>query len=194
MKSSTSCTIIFNMGNLVSLKESHEQFALEYLFGEHKGNASKCYALIYNNGETNVTSKTAGYSLLGRDDIKQFLAAKKKEQEDLFQYRKIANVEMLSQIAEEMLHATPADTNGNPLSTHLCRSTAIKAIAEQNKMLGLNEEKADVTVNGGMQFTFNLVPPTDEDEASIEAEINAIRKEKGDVAEDIDFEEYEEED
>ena len=181
------------MGSLVKLKESHEQFCLEYLYGESKGNASKCYALIYNNGETNVTSKSAGYSLLNRQDIKEYLAVKKKEYEDLVQYKKIHNIEMLSAIADEMLNAQPVDNNGNPISTHLCRSTAIKAISEQNKMLGFNEEKADLTVNGGMQFTFNLVPPSDEDEASIEAEISAIRQEKGDVAEDIDFEEFEEE-
>ncbi len=39
-----------------------------------------------------------------------------------------------------------------------------------------------------MTFNFNLIPPSDEDDDEIKAEMDAIRAEKGDAVEDIDYE------
>jgi phage terminase small subunit len=179
------------MGNLVKLNEKHEEFALEYLFGAAKGNAARAYANVYYNGDMAPSCYSSGSKLLQRQDVKSYLDVKMEEHKAIIEYKRIHNSQMLSDIADEMLHAQPTDHNGNPISTHLCRQTAIKAISELNKMHGFNEDKADLTVNGGFNFTFNLVPPSDEDDAAIKAEMDAIRSESGDIAEDIDFEEFE---
>lgn len=177
------------MGNLTLNNIQHEEFVLDYLYGGGKGNAARAYANIYSNGEITPSSYSASSKLLAREDIKDYLSIKLEEQKDLAKYRKIHNVEILSGIIDEMANAVaPNDINGNPQSNHLQKQTAIRAIAEQNKMLGLNEEKADLTVNGGMNFVFNYIPPTDDDVKQIEIEMDNIRKKHGDVAEDIDFE------
>jgi len=182
------------MGQEIALSIQHEEFISEYLFGENRGNAAQSYANVYNDGFMTATCYSAASKLLVRQDVKKYLSIIQEEQKQLAEYRRIHNSETLSRIIEEMSTAQPTDHNGNPISAHLCRQTAITAVREQNKMLGLNEEKADLTVNGGMNFTFNLIPPTSEDELDVESEIESIRVEKGDIdAEDVEFEESNEE-
>lgn len=180
------------MGKLVLTNTQHEEFVLEYLFGANKGNAARSYANVYYDGQVTSSCYSSSSKLLARPEIESYIAEKISEQKKISEYRKIHNVQILSDIIDEMATAAPNDQNGNPLSPHLCRQTAIRAIAEQNKLLGLNEEKADLTVNGGMNFTFNLIPPSDEDDREIEAEIRSIREEKGDYIEDVEYDESEE--
>ena len=176
------------MGKDIVLSVQHEEFAVEYMFGDNRGNGAQSYANVYNNGVVTASCYSAASKLLIRQDVKGYLLVVQDQQKQIAEYRKIHNTETLSRIIEEMSSATPTDHNGNEISAHLVRQTAITAIREQNKMLGLNEEKADLTVNGGMNFTFNLIPPTDEDQDEIDAEIAGIRKRQGDVeAEDVEF-------
>ena len=178
------------MGKEISLSIRHEEFISEYLFGENRGNAAQSYANVYTDGFITPSCYASASKLLLRSDVKQYMSVVQEEQKQLAEYRRIHNTETLSRIIEEMSTAKPTDHNGNPISAHLVRQTAITAIREQNKMLGLNEEKADLTVNGGVNFTFNLIPPTDADEVDVDAEMKGIRIEKGDFdAEDVDFEE-----
>jgi len=182
------------MSKEIMLSIQHEEFISEYIFGENRGNAAKSYASVYTEGSVTPACYSGASKLLARKDVRDYLAVIQEEQRQISEYRMIHNTETLSRIIEEMSTYSPMDHNGNPLSPHLVRQTAITAIREQNKMLGLNEEKADLTVNGGMNFTFNLIPPTDEDQDEIDAEIAGIRKRQGDVeAEDVDFDEVKEE-
>ena len=168
------------MGNKLALSTQHENFVTEYLYGKNKGNAAKSYAHVYCGGELTTSCYSAASKLLSRDDVKGFLSIK---------------MEVLSAIIDEMATTDSGnDVNGNPQSNHLQRNIAISAIREQNKMLGLNDEKVDLTVNGGMNFVFNLHEPSSEDELDIESEMMDIRVEKGDLeAEDVAFEEVDEE-
>tara|TARA_R110002050_G_scaffold216842_1_gene352870 strand:- start:155 stop:742 length:588 start_codon:yes stop_codon:yes gene_type:complete len=183
------------MKNGLALNMQHESFITEYLYGENKGNASKSYANIYSDGIVSPSSHSSSSKVLAREDVKQYLSVKMEEAKEIAKFRKIHNVEVLSDIITEMATATGGnDINGNPQSTHLQRNIAITAIREQNKMLGLNDEKVDLTVNGGMSFVFNLHEPSASDEMDIEAEMMDIRVEKGDLdAEDVSFEEVKEE-
>lgn len=180
------------MADIVLSSPQHEQFVTEYLFGGAKGNAARAYANVYYDGNITNSCYSSASKLLTRTDIQDYISVQMEQQKKIAEYRKIHNVQMLSDIADEMITAQPLDHNGQPLSTHLCRQTAIKAIVEQNKMLGLNEEKANVNIdNTGASFTFNLIAPSDEDEDEIRREMESIRKEQGDT-EDIDFEDLEE--
>tara|TARA_R100000541_G_scaffold36968_1_gene44981 strand:- start:292 stop:882 length:591 start_codon:yes stop_codon:yes gene_type:complete len=183
------------MGNKLALSTQHENFVTEYLYGTNKGNAAKSYANVYCGGELTTSCYSAASKLLSRDDVKGFLSIKMEEAADIAKYRKIHNSEVLSAIIDEMATTDSGnDVNGNPQSNHLQRNIAISAIREQNKMLGLNDEKVDLTVNGGMSFVFNLHEPSSEDELDIESEMMDIRVEKGDLeAEDVAFEEVDEE-
>tara|TARA_R110000744_G_scaffold7342_3_gene25333 strand:- start:16867 stop:17520 length:654 start_codon:yes stop_codon:yes gene_type:complete len=172
----------------------HEEFALEYLYGKAKGNAARTYANIYTDGVITPSCYSASSKLLRRDDMKEYLSVKMDEAKELAQYRKIHNVEILSSIIDEMATTDGGvDINGNPNSTHLQRNIAISAIREQNKMLGLNEDKIDINVEGGANFIFNLIPPSADESSRIERELKEIRNELGDVeedevdAEDVDF-------
>lgn len=178
------------MSQGIILSTQHEEFVNEYFFGDNKGVAAQCYANVYNGGVMKPSFYSNASKLLVREDVSKYIAVLQEEQSKLAKLRKVHNTEVLTSIIDEMSTATPTDHNGNPISAHLCRQTAIAAVREQNKMLGLNEEKADLTVNGGMNFTFNLIPPSDADEVDVEAEMKDIRFEKGDFdAEDIEFEE-----
>jgi len=175
------------MGNIV-LSNKHEQFSNEFLYGKNKGNAGRCYAEVYHNGEMTPNCYSHGSRLLTREDVSQYLEIKRDELMKVAEFRQISNVQTLTDIIEECATYKPTDINGTELSPHLVRATAIKAIETQNKMLGLNKEKTDINVNGGMTFNFNLIPPSDEDDEKIKAEMDAIRTEKGDAVEDIDYE------
>jgi len=176
------------MGNIVLSNTQHEEFVLEYLFGDAKGNAAQSYANVYYNGSMAPSCYSSASKLLTRPEIQGYIESKMEEQKKIAEYRKIHNNQILSDIIGEMSTAQPVDHNGNPISAHLCRQTAIKAIVEQNKMLGLNEEKTNINVDGGMNFTFNLVAPEDNDDFN-EVDLSDIRSENGDTTEDIDFEE-----
>lgn len=179
------------MGNLSKLNDNHNLFINEYLYGEDKGNAAKCYANIYTNGEITKTTYSSASKLMSRSDIKNEIDAQVSQFNDLAKYRKIHNAQVLSDIISEMSTYQPTDQNGNKLSPHLARQTAIKGIEVQNKMFNLNEEKASVNVEGGMNFVFNLVAPSEDSDSEIQNEINAIKMEQGDYDED-DFTEFEE--
>ena len=175
------------MSQEIIISNQHEEVVNEYLFGSSKGNAAQSYANVYHNGVMTPSCYSAASKLLVREDVKAYLKVVQSEQKQIAELRKIHNTETLTRIINEMSTAEPLDHAGNPISTHLCRQTAITAVREQNKMLGLNEEKSDLTVNGGMNFTFNLIPPTDEDQDEIDAEIAGIRLRQGDV-EDVEHE------
>jgi hypothetical protein len=184
------------MGSLALSNPQHEEFVLEYLFGGAKGNAARSYANVYHDGQMVPSCYSSASKLLSRDDVGQYISVRMEEHKKLAEYRRIHNTEILSDIIDEMSSADGGtDVNGNPNSVHLQRQTAIRAISEQNKMLGLNEEKANINVEGGMNFTFNLIPPSDSEDQEKEDAVAAIRKKHGDVdAEDIEFEELGEED
>tara|TARA_R110002167_G_scaffold295887_1_gene500339 strand:- start:8 stop:574 length:567 start_codon:yes stop_codon:yes gene_type:complete len=184
------------MENGLALNIQHEEFILEYLFGNAKGNGARSYANVYNNGELVPSCYSASSKLLRREDVKSYLAVKMEEQKELAQYRKIHNTEVLSNIIDEMATTDGGvDINGNPQSTHLQRNIAIAAIREQNKMLGLNEEKVDINIDGGLNFVFNYIEPSDEDDEETKREMEAIRRKHGDIdAEDISFVELKEDD
>ena len=176
------------MGNLALNNMQHEEFATEYLFGSSKGNGAQSYANIYNNGEITASCYSGASKLLRRDDIKGFLKVQLEDFKDLTKYRELYNIEMLSKIADEMVNADAgSDINGNPMSPHLQRQTAIRAISEQNKMLGLNNDKTDLTVNGGMNFTFNLIPPTEADAVDAHEIISSMRSVNGEEIEEVEY-------
>ena len=175
------------MGNIV-LSTKHEDFVNEFLYGKNKGNAARCYAEVYHNGDMTPNCYSNASRLVNREDVKAFLEIKKQEMADIHEYTRLANIQVLSDIRDECANYTPTDINGTELSPHLVRGAAMKAIEIQSKILGHFEQKADINVNGGMTFNFNLIPPSDEDDEEIKAEMDAIRAEKGDVVEDIDYE------
>ncbi len=137
------------MGNIV-LSNKHEQFSNEFLYGKNKGNAGRCYAEVYHNGEMTPNCYSHGSRLLTREDVSQYLEIKRDELMKVAEFRQISNVQTLTDIIEECATYKPTDINGTELSPHLVRATAIKAIETQNKMLGLNKEKTDINVNGGI--------------------------------------------
>ena len=178
------------MGKIVLANDQHAQFVTEYIYGENKGNAAKCYANIYSNGEMTPSSRFSASKLLAREDVKNYVQQQLEEFNDLAKYRKMHNSQVLSDIISEMSVYQPLDHNGKEISPHLARQTAIKAIETQNKMHGINEEKANVNIEGGANFVFNLVAPSDDED--VQAEIDAVRNATGDIeAEDVDFVDFE---
>jgi hypothetical protein len=135
---------------------------------EFMGNAARCYAKVYLNGEVTISVYNSASDLLKKENIKAEIKALEEERLKAYEHIRYSNIETLLKVRDEMatyIGYAGSDENKNEVSPHNCRATAIRAVETLNKMLGFNkavEAKGGKTENN--QFIFNLVPPANEGE------------------------------
>lgn len=136
---------------------------------EYMGNGPKCYAAIYSGGEVTTSTYNLASELLKKENVKAEIAALEEQRLKAYEHIRYSNIETLVAIRDEMATAMAYGRDGEEISAHQNRATAIRSIETLNKMLGLNkvvETKSNGTQNN--QFIFNLVPPVDEPEPMFE--------------------------
>ena len=154
------------------LTEKEEKFCLVYASGPapFRGNAQKCYALVFNgnsgmygaDNEQNVHDALNGRQLMMREDIKARI-------DELSSYE-IVNAstlrprltETLLRIVDECSTKTYTDKFGREISPAAPRSVAVNAVSKLIEMYGIKEDiahKIAIENSDGSGITFNVIMP-----------------------------------
>lgn len=146
------------------LTDNEEKFCQLFCHGgtEYAGNATKCYAEVYQPNEKGSKIVMKANQLLTNPSVNQRINELMTKKIEDATFLKMRVLETLTSIMEETRTSTYKDRFGVTLSPAPLRAVSVNAAREIGNILGWKkgqEDKSKINIEGGSNVTFNVVVP-----------------------------------